>query len=103
IATSNHPELLDRAIWRRFDHIIEIPIPDLEERNELLKQNLDKYFSQDLQIIPIPLISEMLAEKSAADICKFSNNVKKRVVIKNEDFATATLNELENFCSDKKI
>lgn len=103
IATSNHPELLDRAIWRRFDHIIEIPVPDLEERNELLKQNLGKYFSQDFQIIPIPLISEMLAEKSAADICKFSNNVKKRVVMKNEDFATATLNELESFCSDKKI
>ncbi|CAM3836203.1 AAA family ATPase [Aquirufa aurantiipilula] len=103
IATSNHPELLDRAIWRRFDHIIEIPIPAIEERNELLNQNLDKYLLKDLKIVFIPLISELLSEKSAADICKFSNNLKKRIVIKNEDFAIATLNELENFCSDKRI
>jgi len=29
IATSNHPELLDRAIWRRFDNVLELQLPEV--------------------------------------------------------------------------
>jgi SpoVK/Ycf46/Vps4 family AAA+-type ATPase len=36
IATSNHPALLDTAVWRRFDEVIEIPPPDLGSRAEIL-------------------------------------------------------------------
>ncbi|WLH74067.1 AAA family ATPase [Pseudomonas fluorescens] len=31
IAATNHPEILDRAIWRRFDRVIEIPLPQESE------------------------------------------------------------------------
>ncbi|WP_460158432.1 AAA family ATPase [Pseudomonas sp. S3_E11] len=31
IAATNHPEILDRAVWRRFDRVIEIPLPDQSE------------------------------------------------------------------------
>ncbi|MDE0162798.1 MAG: ATP-binding protein [Acidimicrobiaceae bacterium] len=40
VATSNHPALLDSAVWRRFDEIIEIEAPDHSARFEILKLKL---------------------------------------------------------------
>jgi MoxR-like ATPase len=36
VAATNHGELLDPAIWRRFDMTIEIPLPSFEQRLLLL-------------------------------------------------------------------
>lgn len=40
IATSNHPTLLDSAVWRRFDEIIEFESPDESARSEILELKL---------------------------------------------------------------
>lgn len=37
IAATNHPELLDKAIWRRFNTVIEIGLPQEEEIVTLIK------------------------------------------------------------------
>jgi SpoVK/Ycf46/Vps4 family AAA+-type ATPase len=37
IAATNHPELLDKAIWRRFNHVIEVGMPKESEVIELVK------------------------------------------------------------------
>jgi SpoVK/Ycf46/Vps4 family AAA+-type ATPase len=104
IATSNHPELLDKAIWRRFDHTIEMSLPGLEQRLELLKHMLEGFFTeQHAKMDLIPLYAELLEGSSAADICKFSNNVKRKVLIKKEDPVETALNELMLFTRDKKI
>lgn len=39
IAATNHPELLDKAIERRFDIVIDIPLPGDDERVEILRQS----------------------------------------------------------------
>jgi SpoVK/Ycf46/Vps4 family AAA+-type ATPase len=38
IGATNHPALLDEAAWRRFDDVIEFPLPDYEMRVEILKK-----------------------------------------------------------------
>ena len=40
VATSNHPTLLDSAVWRRFDEIVELPAPDEEARCAVLELKL---------------------------------------------------------------
>lgn len=40
VATSNHPMLLDTAVWRRFDEVVELPSPDEKARAEILTINL---------------------------------------------------------------
>ena len=40
IATTNLKITLDEALFRRFDDIIEIPLPEVEERGKLLKMTL---------------------------------------------------------------
>lgn len=40
VATSNHPMLLDTAVWRRFDEVLELPPPDELARAEILSVKL---------------------------------------------------------------
>lgn len=40
VATSNHAMLLDSAVWRRFDEVVELPPPDEKARAEILEINL---------------------------------------------------------------
>ncbi|HZL06494.1 MAG TPA: ATP-binding protein, partial [Coriobacteriia bacterium] len=40
IAATNSPEILDAAIWRRFDEVIELPLPTREEIERLLRRLL---------------------------------------------------------------
>jgi ATPase family associated with various cellular activities (AAA)/Homeodomain-like domain len=41
IAATNHPELLDRAVGRRFDAEVELSLPDLPTRAAILRRTLD--------------------------------------------------------------
>ncbi|WP_129597594.1 ATP-binding protein [Methanohalophilus profundi] len=36
IAATNHPHMLDSAAWRRFDEILEFPLPDYDMRKNIL-------------------------------------------------------------------
>ena len=38
VGATNHPALLDEAAWRRFDDVVEFPLPDYEMRVEILKK-----------------------------------------------------------------
>ncbi|UUX93657.1 ATP-binding protein [Methanoplanus endosymbiosus] len=38
IGATNHPGILDEAAWRRFDDVVEFPLPDYERRKEILKK-----------------------------------------------------------------
>lgn len=52
IAATNHPELLDRAVWRRFVQKIEVGLPSTEEIIEMQKvfsKPFDSEALQDLQ------------------------------------------------------
>ena len=42
IAATNHPNLLDRAAWRRFDEIVDFPLPNEEMRKDILDIILSK-------------------------------------------------------------
>lgn len=103
IATSNHPELLDRAIWRRFDHTVEIPIPSLNERTIILTTHLRELLGDNNDFMnSLSVVADLLDGKSAADVCKFSNNIKRRIVIKKDSPEMACFIELESSLQDKK-
>ncbi len=42
IGATNHPNLLDRAAWRRFDEIVDFPLPNVEMRKKILGIVLSK-------------------------------------------------------------
>lgn len=46
IAATNHPELLDRAIQRRFDLKLDLPLPGEPERVEILRQAAARFVNE---------------------------------------------------------
>jgi SpoVK/Ycf46/Vps4 family AAA+-type ATPase len=49
IAATNHDHLLDEAIWRRFDQVLYINLPDEEQRLALLKMHLERFPTNRIQ------------------------------------------------------
>ncbi|WP_195282432.1 AAA family ATPase [Harryflintia acetispora] len=94
IAATNHPDLLDKAIWRRFDRTINFKLPDVEERQFLLERHLDKYYSS-LSKEAISFAIKQTAQINAADICKICMHVKRKIVL---DSNNVDLVVFEEFC-----
>lgn len=108
IATSNHPEILDRAVWRRFDHVIYIENPGEEERYHILINELDQFLEEQAapsiftKKILMP-VARLLEGRSSADVCRYANNLKRRVVLRQDDIDKAAFVELRNFVDGKEV
>jgi SpoVK/Ycf46/Vps4 family AAA+-type ATPase len=48
VAATNHPELLDNALFRRFDDVIEYSVPDAVLAEALLRARLDRFDTRGL-------------------------------------------------------
>jgi SpoVK/Ycf46/Vps4 family AAA+-type ATPase len=66
IAATNRPDLLDTAVWTRFDDIIYIPLPDTGARTEILHVLLSSLLYE--KNIDFPQISEATENFSGADL-----------------------------------
>ncbi len=67
IAATNHPELLDSAIARRFDVVIEIPLPGVEERFEILKRSGHR-FSDEIPTVLLRGVASGLDGASGSEL-----------------------------------
>ncbi|WP_423919008.1 AAA family ATPase [Candidatus Poriferisodalis sp.] len=50
IAATNHEETLDRGLWRRFDEVVEFPLPTVREIRSLLRRGLKHVKAEPLPI-----------------------------------------------------
>lgn len=59
IAATNHPEIVDKALWRRFDHILTFALPT----KELVLEAMQAFFSSDWQLFkPYAAVMSLLFE-----------------------------------------
>ena len=99
IGATNHPELLDKAIWRRFDRLLTIPMPEEGERMLLLKRHLGR-FNQALRNETLKYLSCNTKNVNAADICKMCEHIKRQSLINpTEDIDLLALGELFKICN----
>lgn len=94
IAATNHPELLDKAIWRRFDSVIEIPRPGPKERFNLL---VGKLSLADKERPFLEIIANMTEGLSASLLVQFTERVRRRQTLEEGDFHKMALQELASF------
>lgn len=64
VATSNHPMLLDSAVWRRFDEVVELPPPDATARAEILWIKLRSVRSE----VDVVVAAQQMEGFSAAEV-----------------------------------
>jgi SpoVK/Ycf46/Vps4 family AAA+-type ATPase len=79
VAASNHPELLDRAVWRRFQLRIELPSPS---RSQLTKhiQSLSKRYNIDFGFAPETLAKHLLGH-NFSEVEEFCLSIARRAVL----------------------
>ncbi len=86
IAATNHHELLDDAIWRRFEQIIEIEQPnqsDIEKLITTLISNVNTDIKDDAKKTSI--ISDSLLGLSNSEVKKIINNTISNSIIRNKN------------------
>lgn len=100
MAATNHPELLDKAIWRRFDRVLEISLPEEPERVNILHEQ----FRNEQTVKPfIPLLGNLSRGASGADLCKLADRVKRRYVLDDIDPAKIILKEFVSLMDKDEV
>ena len=79
IAATNHAELLDRAVWRRFQIRIDFPAPDLSQRAIYIDRILSHW--EDKPTLSAEKLAEKIGENSYAEILDFCQNVRRRQIL----------------------
>ena len=79
VTASNHPELLDRAVWRRFQIRLELPAPTQGQIEEWFRR-FEKRHEQPLGLSPRSL-AQRLRGLSFAEVEDFGTDVLRKIVL----------------------
>jgi SpoVK/Ycf46/Vps4 family AAA+-type ATPase len=83
VTASNHPELLDRAVWRRFQIRLELPMPKQGRIEEWFKR-FEMRTGHTLGLSPRSL-AQSLKGLSFAEVEDFGSDVLRRIAINQPD------------------
>lgn len=103
IAATNHPELLDKAIWRRFDITLEVQVPGRETREKLFKENFkdESYcFIKEEIYQALACLTEGV---SPADIVKICDKAKKQHIMYDSDISRSLILEIASLRSENSV
>jgi SpoVK/Ycf46/Vps4 family AAA+-type ATPase len=81
VAATNHPELLDRALFRRFDDILEYALPDPEAIQNVLATRLNAFRPNR---VAWSKVIEAASGLSQADLARAADEVIKGAVLRDE-------------------
>ncbi len=85
IAATNHPELLDRALFRRFDDVVEYQLPDSGVAQQIMERKLAIFQAADIEWTRIlPAVSGL----SHADLARASEDAAKWAVLNGSTAVT---------------
>ena len=78
LAATNHPDVLDHALYRRFDDVIVFPLPDKPHILAMLKSRLSLY---EQNAIDWAMVVEQAVGLSYAEIARACEDAVKEVII----------------------
>ena len=80
VAATNHPELLDKALFRRFDDVIEYSVPDSSLAEALLRARLDRF---DTRGLAWSQAAQQAIGLSQAEIVRAADDAAKFILLKH--------------------
>lgn len=86
IAATNHPALLDRALFRRFDDVVEYSLPDAVLIERLLRARLDRFDTRGLNWAEAATQATDLPQ---AEIVRAAEDAAKTTILSNARRITA--------------
>lgn len=97
IAATNHPELLDPALFRRFDDVIEYALPSAEVAKRILQARLATF---DTEGLDWDAVVTAAGGMSQAEISRAAADAAKLVVLEERD--RITLRDLTAAIAERK-
>jgi len=85
IAASNHPDLLDPAVWRRFEVQIEFGLPTRDAVEQSLRLFVDD--TSELSDVWSSALAEVLVGQSFSDIERHIKLIRRQAVLRNCDLS----------------
>jgi SpoVK/Ycf46/Vps4 family AAA+-type ATPase len=85
IAATNHPELLDPALHRRFDDVIEYSLPDSEIAQRILENRLSTFETKDIDWTAAVAAGAGL---SHADLARAAEDAAKHAILDDREAVT---------------
>ena len=82
VAATNLNKSLDTALWRRFDDLIEVPLPGEQELESIVKQTLSAI---EVGCIDWALIVQQMSGFSAAQAVRVAQDAAKRAILEREE------------------
>lgn len=79
VTATNHPELLDRAVWRRFQLRLELPAPTQQQAAQWLR-DFERRTSVEFGVSPAT-IAKRLRPESFAELEQFGLDVQRRYIL----------------------
>ncbi len=86
LAATNHEQILDSAIWRRFDETIDFPLPNTEQIQQILSLKL-RGVRRQFELDEKPLL-DLFSKRSGADIERIVRRAVKRMILRSQEFLT---------------
>lgn len=83
IAATNHQNLLDQAVWRRFDEVILFDKPNESQITQLLRNNLKRFPCSEINFSEL---SNQLVGYAHADIERIILNTIRTSIIEHDSF-----------------
>jgi len=87
LAATNHPDILDHALFRRFDDVIEYQLPELQEIIETLKTKLVSFSKTKINF---KKMAESALGLSYGDLTRACEDAIKDAIIRDKDKVTQT-------------
>jgi len=85
VATTNHPELLDKALFRRFDEVIEYVLPDAKGIKAVIESCMSAYLPKR---VPWAKVGTVASGLSQAEISRAVSEVIKDLILRDAKQAT---------------
>lgn len=84
IAATNHEQILDSAVWRRFDDTLEFPLPDSMLLPQVLQLKL-RGVRRQFETAATEVV-DLFKGLSPADIERIVRRAVKRMILRNQEF-----------------
>ncbi len=97
LAATNHPEILDGALFRRFDDVIEFDLPEIELIEKALRSRLANFKKKR---ISWSVLAKQAQGLSYADITRVCEDAIKDVII--HDREALTTKDVQNALQERK-
>jgi SpoVK/Ycf46/Vps4 family AAA+-type ATPase len=82
VAATNHPALLDKALFRRFDAVITYALPSADQAVDVLRRRLA---AMDTSAVSWEEVADHVNELSQAELVRAAEAAAKRVILDESD------------------